>query len=147
MANKVVFLITDGYSNGGDPRPAANLLKSAGAIVFTFGIRTGNVKELHDIASSPGYLYSYLLDSFAEFEALVRHALHRGMCFHIYMTYYMYIYYHGKNRFFYRETISFFIKLLVISKMRKYLKEINYIMYFRLENRTVRTDNFTNRMQ
>jgi len=76
-----VFLITDGFSNGGDPRPAAHLLKNTGAIVFTFGIRTGNVEELHDIASYPGYTHSYLLDSFAEFEALARRALHRGALF------------------------------------------------------------------
>ncbi|KAG7203366.1 hypothetical protein KM043_013441 [Ampulex compressa] len=78
-AKKVVFLITDGFSNGGDPRPAANLVKDAGATVFTFGIRTGNVGELFDIASSPGYTHSYLLDSFAEFEALARRALHRDL--------------------------------------------------------------------
>ncbi|KAG5311324.1 SVEP1 protein, partial [Acromyrmex insinuator] len=78
-ANKVVFLITDGFSNGGDPRPAAHLLKNTGAIVFTFGIRTGNVEELHDIASHPEYTHSYLLDSFAEFEALARRALHSDL--------------------------------------------------------------------
>ncbi|XP_011690241.1 PREDICTED: sushi, von Willebrand factor type A, EGF and pentraxin domain-containing protein 1-like [Wasmannia auropunctata] len=78
-ASKVVFLITDGFSNGGDPRPAAHLLKNTGATVFTFGIRTGNVEELHDIASQPGYTHSYLLDSFAEFEALARRALHRDL--------------------------------------------------------------------
>ncbi|XP_011871381.1 PREDICTED: sushi, von Willebrand factor type A, EGF and pentraxin domain-containing protein 1-like [Vollenhovia emeryi] len=78
-ASKVVFLITDGFSNGGDPRPAADLLKNTGATVFTFGIRTGNVEELHDIASHPGYTHSYLLDSFAEFEALARRALHRDL--------------------------------------------------------------------
>ncbi|KAM0734376.1 Sushi, von Willebrand factor type A, EGF and pentraxin domain-containing protein 1 [Formica fusca] len=78
-ANKVVFLITDGFSNGGDPRPAADLLKNTGATVFTFGIRTGNVEELHDIASPPGYTHSYLLDSFTEFEALARRALHRDL--------------------------------------------------------------------
>lgn len=73
-----MFLITDGFSNGGDPRPAANLLKDAGATIFTFGIRTGNIDELHDIASSPKDTYSYFLDSFMEFEALIRRALHRG---------------------------------------------------------------------
>ncbi|KZC10086.1 Sushi, von Willebrand factor type A, EGF and pentraxin domain-containing protein 1 [Dufourea novaeangliae] len=78
-ARKAIFLITDGFSNGGDPRPAANLLKSAGATIFTFGIRTGNVQELHDIASFPGYTHSYFLDSFAEFEALARRALHRDL--------------------------------------------------------------------
>ena len=75
---KAVFLITDGFSNGGDPRMAAKLLKESGATVFTFGIRTGNVEELYDIASEPGYIHSYLLDSFPEFEALARRALHRG---------------------------------------------------------------------
>ncbi|XP_076634348.1 sushi, von Willebrand factor type A, EGF and pentraxin domain-containing protein 1 [Colletes latitarsis] len=78
-AEKAVFLITDGFSNGGDPRPAANLLKSVGATIFTFGIRTGNVQELHDIASLPEYTHSYFLDSFAEFEALARRALHRDL--------------------------------------------------------------------
>ncbi|XP_053975953.1 sushi, von Willebrand factor type A, EGF and pentraxin domain-containing protein 1-like [Hylaeus volcanicus] len=78
-AVKAVFLITDGFSNGGDPRPAANLLKSVGATIFTFGIRTGNVQELHDIASIPGFSHSYFLDSFAEFEALARRALHRDL--------------------------------------------------------------------
>ncbi|XP_033211055.1 sushi, von Willebrand factor type A, EGF and pentraxin domain-containing protein 1-like isoform X2 [Belonocnema kinseyi] len=76
---KAVFLITDGFSNGGDPRMAARLLKESGATVFTFGIRTGNVEELYDIASEPGYIYSYLLDSFPEFEALARRALHRDL--------------------------------------------------------------------
>jgi hypothetical protein len=36
---KAIFLITDGYSNGGDPRPTAELLKSTGVELFTFGIR------------------------------------------------------------------------------------------------------------
>ncbi|XP_076749113.1 sushi, von Willebrand factor type A, EGF and pentraxin domain-containing protein 1 [Xylocopa sonorina] len=78
-AKKAVFLITDGFSNGGDPRPVANLLKTAGATIFTFGIRTGNVDELHDIASFPEDTHSYFLDSFTEFEALVRRALHRDL--------------------------------------------------------------------
>ncbi|XP_015588785.1 sushi, von Willebrand factor type A, EGF and pentraxin domain-containing protein 1 [Cephus cinctus] len=78
-AKKAVFLITDGFSNGGDPRPVANLLKNIGATVLTFGIRTGNIEELHDIASEPGHTHSYLLDSFPEFEALARRALHRDL--------------------------------------------------------------------
>ncbi|XP_047361548.1 sushi, von Willebrand factor type A, EGF and pentraxin domain-containing protein 1-like isoform X4 [Vespa velutina] len=78
-AKKVIFLITDGFSNGGDPRPVADLLKNAGVMIFTFGIRTGNVKELHDIASNPEYTHSYFLDSFAEFEALARRALHHDL--------------------------------------------------------------------
>ncbi|KAK7079078.1 hypothetical protein SK128_000970 [Halocaridina rubra] len=41
---KAVFLVTDGYSNGGDPRPAAEFLQARGVRIFTFGIRNGNVK-------------------------------------------------------------------------------------------------------
>ena len=43
-AVKAIFLVTDGYSNGGDPRPAAEFLKSRGVELFTFGIMHGNVK-------------------------------------------------------------------------------------------------------
>lgn len=43
-AVKAVFLVTDGYSNGGDPRPAAEFLQARGVRIFTFGIRNGNVK-------------------------------------------------------------------------------------------------------
>ena len=39
-----MFLITDGYSNGGDPRPAAEQLKFNDVEIFTFGIRNGNYK-------------------------------------------------------------------------------------------------------
>ncbi|XP_023290329.1 sushi, von Willebrand factor type A, EGF and pentraxin domain-containing protein 1 [Orussus abietinus] len=78
-ARKAVFLVTDGFSNGGDPRAAARFLKDSGAEIFTFGIRTGNVEELQEIASEPGHAHSYLLDSFPEFEALARRALHRDL--------------------------------------------------------------------
>ena len=77
-ASQAIFLITDGYSNGGDPRPAAKLLKSLNVEIFTFGIRNGNVKELRDMASNPKDEHSYILDSFQEFEALARRALHEG---------------------------------------------------------------------
>ena len=77
-ATKAVFLITDGYSNGGDPRPAADLLKSFGVALFTFGIRNGNVRELEDMASRPVREHCFILDSFREFEALARRALHQG---------------------------------------------------------------------
>ncbi|XP_076046526.1 sushi, von Willebrand factor type A, EGF and pentraxin domain-containing protein 1-like [Oratosquilla oratoria] len=76
---KAVFLVTDGYSNGGDPRPAAAHLRSRDVIIFTFGIRNGNVKELHDMASEPKEEHSYILDSFEEFEALARRALHEDL--------------------------------------------------------------------
>ena len=79
QASKAVFLITDGYSNGGDPRPAAENLKSLGVEFYTFGIRNGNVKELYDMASEPRSEHSFILDSFEEFEALARRALHKDL--------------------------------------------------------------------
>lgn len=78
-AAKAVFLITDGYSNGGDPRPAAKDLRQAGVQMFTFGIRNGNVRELFDMASEPQQNHSFILDSFEEFEALARRALHEDL--------------------------------------------------------------------
>ncbi|CAN8010379.1 unnamed protein product, partial [Ixodes pacificus] len=78
-AVKVVFLVTDGYSNGGDPRPAAQELRDAGALVYTFGVRNGNVRELRDMASLPADEHCYILNSFEEFEALARRALHEDM--------------------------------------------------------------------
>ena len=53
-------------------------LKDLGVTVFTFGIRNGNVKELRDMASLPTDEHSFILDSFQEFEALARRALHEG---------------------------------------------------------------------
>ncbi|XP_047481240.1 LOW QUALITY PROTEIN: sushi, von Willebrand factor type A, EGF and pentraxin domain-containing protein 1-like [Penaeus chinensis] len=78
-ARKAVFLVTDGYSNGGDPRPAAAFLQARGVTIFTFGIRNGNVKELYDMASVPKEEHSYILDTFEEFEALARRALHEDL--------------------------------------------------------------------
>ena len=78
-AKKAVFLITDGYSNGGDPRPAAEKLKEIGVEFYTFGIRNGNVKELYDMASEPRQEHSFIVDSFEEFEALARRALHKDL--------------------------------------------------------------------
>lgn len=81
-SSKAVFLITDGYSNGGDPRPTAEKLKTdAGVEIFTFGIRNGNVKELRSMASEPKDEHCFILESFAEFEALARRALHEGGSF------------------------------------------------------------------
>ncbi|XP_033637046.1 sushi, von Willebrand factor type A, EGF and pentraxin domain-containing protein 1-like isoform X1 [Asterias rubens] len=79
-ATKAVFLITDGYSNGGDPRPIAqNLIRNHGVEIFTFGIENGNVKELRAMASEPKLHHCYILDSFEEFEALARRALHEDL--------------------------------------------------------------------
>lgn len=79
-AQKAVFLITDGFSNGGDPRPEARRLRQQGVKIFTFGIRNGNVRELWEMASDPRNETCYVLDSFEEFEALARRALHSGEC-------------------------------------------------------------------
>ncbi|KAJ8676666.1 hypothetical protein QAD02_012453 [Eretmocerus hayati] len=85
-AEKVVFLVTDGFSNGGDPRSPARLLKDFGATIFTFGIQTGNIDELRDIASEPSYAYNYLLNSFSELEILARKAVHRDFKIGPYVT-------------------------------------------------------------
>ncbi|GAB6029547.1 hypothetical protein CHUAL_005296 [Chamberlinius hualienensis] len=78
-SSKAVFLITDGYSNGGDPRPVAEQLKRDDVQVYTFGIRNGNVAELMDMSSEPKSEHCYILDSFEEFEALARRALHQDL--------------------------------------------------------------------
>ncbi|KAM6949553.1 LOW QUALITY PROTEIN: sushi, von Willebrand factor type A, EGF and pentraxin domain-containing protein 1 [Aplochiton taeniatus] len=78
-ATKVIFLITDGYSNGGDPRPVAAALREQGVEIFTLGIWQGNIRELHDMASSPKDQHCYLVHNFAEFEALARRALHEDL--------------------------------------------------------------------
>ncbi|XP_034471250.1 sushi, von Willebrand factor type A, EGF and pentraxin domain-containing protein 1 isoform X4 [Hippoglossus hippoglossus] len=77
-ATKVIFLITDGYSNGGDPRPVAAALRERGVEIFTLGIWQGNIRELHDMASHPKDQHCYLVHNFAEFEALARRALHEA---------------------------------------------------------------------
>ncbi|XP_028329615.1 sushi, von Willebrand factor type A, EGF and pentraxin domain-containing protein 1 isoform X2 [Gouania willdenowi] len=78
-SSKVIFLITDGYSNGGDPRPVAAALRERGVEIFTLGIWQGNIRELHDMASQPKEQHCYLLHNFAEFEALARKALHEDL--------------------------------------------------------------------
>ncbi|XP_046668707.1 sushi, von Willebrand factor type A, EGF and pentraxin domain-containing protein 1-like isoform X2 [Homalodisca vitripennis] len=84
-SRKALFLVTDGFSNGGDPRDVAKALKSDGVIIFTFGVHSGNTAELYDMASTPGEEYSYILDSFSEFVALARRALHRDLSAGVYM--------------------------------------------------------------
>lgn len=86
-AKKVLFLVTDGFSNGGDPVPVANELKQIGTTIFTLGVQNGNFKELFNLASEPGELHSFLLDSFEEFESLARRALHVGELKLIYCVY------------------------------------------------------------
>ncbi|XP_066147032.1 sushi, von Willebrand factor type A, EGF and pentraxin domain-containing protein 1-like [Euwallacea fornicatus] len=75
-SKKVIFLVTDGYSSGDNPVPISEELKNNQVIIFTIGIRNGNYKELYELSSTPGEFYSYLLDSFEEFESLARRALH-----------------------------------------------------------------------
>ncbi|TSN12231.1 Sushi, von Willebrand factor type A, EGF and pentraxin domain-containing protein 1 [Bagarius yarrelli] len=78
-ASKVIFLITDGYSNGGDPRPVAAVLRRSGVEIFTLGIWQGNIRELHDMASHPKDQHCYFVHNFDEFEALARRALHEDL--------------------------------------------------------------------
>ncbi|XP_034255699.1 sushi, von Willebrand factor type A, EGF and pentraxin domain-containing protein 1-like isoform X2 [Thrips palmi] len=78
-AQKAVFLITDGFSNGGDPVPVAQILKDNGTYIFTFGIQSGNIIELQNISSPPAEHFSYFVDSFGQFEAVVRRALHQDL--------------------------------------------------------------------
>ncbi|XP_055973137.1 sushi, von Willebrand factor type A, EGF and pentraxin domain-containing protein 1 [Sorex fumeus] len=78
-STKVIFLITDGYSNGGDPRPIAAALREFGVEIFTIGIWQGNIRELNDMASTPKEEHCFLLHSFEEFEALARRALHEDL--------------------------------------------------------------------
>ncbi|KAJ1524769.1 hypothetical protein ONE63_009646 [Megalurothrips usitatus] len=78
-AHKAIFLITDGFSNGGDPMPVADLLKANGTFIFTFGIQSGNIIELEYMSSSPSDEFSYFVGSFDQFEALVRRALHQDL--------------------------------------------------------------------
>ncbi|XP_060574827.1 LOW QUALITY PROTEIN: sushi, von Willebrand factor type A, EGF and pentraxin domain-containing protein 1-like [Ruditapes philippinarum] len=78
-SNKAIFLVTDGFSNGGNPRPVAQSLRQQGIKIFTFGIQNGNVRELYDFASHPKNESTYILDSFEEFEALAKRALHEDL--------------------------------------------------------------------
>ncbi|XP_071491017.1 LOW QUALITY PROTEIN: sushi, von Willebrand factor type A, EGF and pentraxin domain-containing protein 1-like [Diadema antillarum] len=78
-STKSVFLLTDGLSNGPNPVPVAELLKDDGVEVFTFGIRDGYIPELLQMASARKDEHCYILDSFAEFEALARRALHEDL--------------------------------------------------------------------
>ena len=77
-ALKAVFLITDGFSNGGNPVPISTYLKEHGVEIFTFGIENGDVLELRQMASQPHAEHTFILESFQEFEALARRALHEG---------------------------------------------------------------------
>ncbi|XP_076814212.1 sushi, von Willebrand factor type A, EGF and pentraxin domain-containing protein 1-like isoform X2 [Clavelina lepadiformis] len=75
-SKKVILLITDGRSNGGDPRGVAQRLRREGIEIFTFGVHSGNVDELTSMASEPKLDHVYILKSFAEFESVARRALH-----------------------------------------------------------------------
>ncbi len=77
-SKKVIFLVTDGFSNGQDPTKIANELKKNNITIFSFGISSGNFNELKNISSRPLDSYFYMLDSFASFERVARKALHAG---------------------------------------------------------------------
>lgn len=102
-SKKLICLITDGFSNGKNPVPIAQRLKSENITIVTFGnvlcncrstrilylffffvkgIQMGNYAELYNISSHPGEEHSFLLDSFAQFESMARKALHNGITLH-----------------------------------------------------------------
>ena len=43
-ARKVIFLLTDGFSNDGDPTKIAKELRDNGTHIYTFGIKDSNHK-------------------------------------------------------------------------------------------------------
>ncbi|EAT33188.1 AAEL014547-PA [Aedes aegypti] len=75
-SKKIIFLITDGFSNGRDPIPLAESLKRKNVVIYSIGIQSGNYAELYNMSSSPGDSHSFLLDSFDHFETLARKAFH-----------------------------------------------------------------------
>lgn len=77
-SQKVIFLITDGFSNGKDPIPIANRLKRDNVTIFSVGIANGNVEELNQISTQPSEDHTFLLNNFTQFESLARKALHVG---------------------------------------------------------------------
>lgn len=77
-SKKVVFVITDGFSNGNDPVPLALKLKEENVTIFSVGIENGNLQELYNVSSLPQKEHSFLMESFAQFESLARKALHFG---------------------------------------------------------------------
>lgn len=76
QSKKIVFLVTDGFSNGRNPKPIAEEIKTNNITIFTLGINSGNLDELRSICSKPIESYNYLLKSFSLFESLARKALH-----------------------------------------------------------------------
>lgn len=75
-SKKILVLITDGFSNGRNPIPIAQDLKSNSVTIFTVGISSGNYDELRSLSSKPAANYNYMLTSFSLFESLARKALH-----------------------------------------------------------------------
>ncbi|XP_059610984.1 sushi, von Willebrand factor type A, EGF and pentraxin domain-containing protein 1-like [Phlebotomus argentipes] len=75
-SQRVIFLITDGFSNGKDPIPLANRLKRDNVTIFSVGIANGNVEELNKISTEPAEDHTFLLNNFTQFESLARKALH-----------------------------------------------------------------------
>lgn len=74
----MIFLITDGFSNGNDPVPLALKLKEDNVTIFSVGIENGNQAELYNVSSLPQKEHCFLLESFPQFESLARKALHFG---------------------------------------------------------------------
>lgn len=60
---RVIFVMTDGYSNSGNPRNAAQELRDIGAEVFCIGTYSGHVKEHLLLASNPPLQHTFLVKS------------------------------------------------------------------------------------
>ncbi|XP_033116115.1 sushi, von Willebrand factor type A, EGF and pentraxin domain-containing protein 1-like [Anneissia japonica] len=70
-APRLVILLTDGQSNGGDPIPKANEMKRDGITIFSIGLGQGiNQDELTSIASDNNV---YLLDQLGKISDLAAH--------------------------------------------------------------------------
>lgn len=50
-ASKVIFLLTDGFSNVGSPISAAQILKDQDVVIYTFGIKNGKEKLFYTLKS------------------------------------------------------------------------------------------------
>lgn len=90
-SKKVIFLITDGFSNGPNPVPLALKMKEDNVTIFSVGIENGNLAELYNISSLPQKEHSFLMESFAQFESLARKALHFGGGFKNILTIHIFI--------------------------------------------------------
>ena len=66
------MLLTDGFSNGIKPGPAASALRNLGVSIFSIGVGSSvSVAELNEIASDPDTDYVFRLNNFNELASFV----------------------------------------------------------------------------